>query len=77
MGTTSSYIPTRCRLMYDSRVSAALVRGQDTYGHFDLEPRPTGDFDAGSRAAHAAAVDQFFQSNKLLAARRKSGNIGI
>lgn len=77
IGIGVSYIPTRCRLMYDARVSAALVRGQDTYGHFDLEPRPTGDFDAGSRAAHAAAVDQFFQSNKLLAARRKSGNIGI
>ena len=34
-------------------------------------------FDAGSRAAHKAAVDQFFESNKLLAARRRSGNIGI
>ena len=57
--------------------TAALVRGRDDCGHFDPEPRPSGDFDAGSRAAHAAAVEQFFESNKLLAARRKSGNVGI
>lgn len=77
IGIGVSYIPTRCRLMNDVRVSAALVRGQDAHGHFDLEPRPTGDFDAGSRAAHAIAVDRFFESNKLLAARRRSGHIGI
>jgi hypothetical protein len=53
------------------------VRGRDEYGHFDPEPRPTGDFDAGSRAVHAVAVERFFESNKLLAARRRSGNVGI
>jgi hypothetical protein len=53
------------------------VRGHDDYGHFDLEPQPAADFDASSRAVHAAAVEQFFESNKLLAARRRSGNVGI
>ncbi len=77
IGIGVSYIPTHCRLMNDVRVTAALVRGRDEYGHFDLEPRPTGDFDAGSRAAHAEAVDRFFESNRLLVARRKAGNIGI
>jgi hypothetical protein len=77
IGIGVSYIPPHCRLINDARVSAALVRGRDDYGHFDLEPRPTGDFDAASRAAHAAAVEQFFESNKLLAARRRSGNVGI
>ncbi len=77
IGIGVSYIPTRCRLMNDVRVTAALVRGQDEFGHFDLEPRPTGDFDAGSRAAHTVSVDRFFESNRLLVARRKSGNIGI
>jgi hypothetical protein len=77
IGIGVSYIPTRCRLMNDARVSAALVRGRDDYGHFDPEPRPAGDFDGMSRAAHAKAVDQFFESNKLLAARRRSGNVGI
>jgi hypothetical protein len=63
-------------LVNDARVTAALVRGSDDYGHFDPE-RPAGDFDAASRAAHAAAVERFFESNKLLAARRQSGNGGI
>jgi hypothetical protein len=77
IGIGVSYIPTRCRLVNDARVTASLVRGQDRFGHFDLEPRPTGDFDAGSRAVHAGAVERFFESNKLLAARRRAGNVGI
>ena len=77
IGIGVSYIPTRCRLVNDARVSAALVRGTDEYGYFDPEPRPQADYDAAAIAAHARAVDQFFESNKLLAARRKSGNIGI
>jgi len=77
IGIGVSYIPPRCRLINDVRVTAALVRGRDEFGHFDLEPRPAGDFDAASRAAHAASVERFFESNKLLAARRKSGNVGI
>jgi len=64
-------------LMNDARITAMLVRGEDTYGHFDLEPRPAGDFDAAARAAHADAVNRFFESNKLLTARRRSGNVGI
>jgi non-heme Fe2+,alpha-ketoglutarate-dependent halogenase len=77
IGIGVSYIPTHCRLVNDVRVTAALVRGHDAYGHFDLEPRPTGDFDAAAQIAHASSVDRFFESNKLLAARRRSGNVGI
>ena len=78
IGIGVSYIPTHCRLVNEgARVSATLVRGRDDHGNFDLEPRPTGDFDAHSRAAHEAAVERFFESNKLLAARRRSGNVGI
>ncbi len=77
IGIGVSYIPPHCRLVNDVRVTASLVRGRDEYRHFDLEPRPTGDFDAASRAAHAASVERFFESNKLLAARRRSGNVGI
>jgi len=77
IGIGVSYIPPQCRLVNDARVTAALVRGRDEYGPFDPEPRPAGDFDAASRAAHAAAVERFFESNKLLAARRRSGNVGI
>lgn len=77
IGIGVSYIPTRCRLINDVRVGATLVRGHDAYGHFDPDPRPAGDFDPASRAAHAAAVARFFESNKRLAARRASGNVGI
>lgn len=77
IGIGVSYIPPQCRLVNDVRVTAALVRGHDEYRHFDLEPRPAGDFDAASRAVHADAVARFFNSNKLLAARRRSGNVGI
>jgi hypothetical protein len=64
-------------LVNDVRVTATLVRGRDEYRNFDPDPRPTGDFDTGAQAAHAAAVERFFESNKLLAARRRSGNVGI
>jgi len=77
IGIGVSYIPTRCRLLNDVRVSATLVRGEDRYGHFDLDPAPARDFGPEERAAHKAAVDRFFESNRLLVARRRSGNIGI
>jgi phytanoyl-CoA dioxygenase PhyH len=78
IGIGVSYIPTHCRLVNEgARVTAALVRGRDDYGNFDLEPRPAGDFDPASRAAHTAAVERFFESNRLLAARRRTGNVGI
>jgi hypothetical protein len=77
IGIGVSYIPPHCRLINDVRVTASLVRGQDRFGYFDLEPRPSGDFDPESRAVHAAAVERFFESNRLLAARKRAGNIGI
>jgi len=39
--------------------------GRDEYGNFDLEPR------------RAAVVERYFDSNKLLTMRRRSGNVGI
>jgi non-heme Fe2+,alpha-ketoglutarate-dependent halogenase len=77
IGIGVSYIPTHCRLLNDVRVTAMLVRGEDRYGHFDPEQRPQADFDAQARAVHHEAVERFFQSNRLLAARRRSGNVGI
>jgi non-haem Fe2+, alpha-ketoglutarate-dependent halogenase len=77
IGIGVSYIPPHCQLVNDVRVTATRVRGHDDFRHFDPEPRPTGDFDAASRAVHTAAVERFFESNKLLAARRRSGEVGI
>jgi hypothetical protein len=77
IGIGVSYIPTHCRLINDVRVTAMLVRGRDDHGHFEPEPPPGSDFDVAARAVHAAAVERFFASNRLLAARRRSGNVGV
>lgn len=37
--------------------SAALVRGEDRHGHFELEPEPTRDFDPVAMAFHARAEE--------------------
>ncbi|HXW27305.1 MAG TPA: hypothetical protein VEK73_21340, partial [Xanthobacteraceae bacterium] len=58
-----SYIPTQVRCTGSTRLTAMLVRGTDTYGHFDDEPRPQVDFGAAERAAHADAVARFRASN--------------
>ena len=51
IGLTFRYIPTRVRQVGD-RPTAVLVRGEDRYGHFEAEPRPQADFDAGAVACH-------------------------
>jgi non-heme Fe2+,alpha-ketoglutarate-dependent halogenase len=63
IGVGISYIPTRVRHVGPSRLTASLVRGEDRYRHFDPEPRPRADFDAGARAAHAEACARFFGSH--------------
>jgi len=55
IGFAIRYIPTYVR-QTKVRDSAMLVRGQDSYGHFDSEPRPQHDIDAAALAAHADAV---------------------
>ena len=55
IGLAIRYIPTYVR-QTKVRDSATLVRGADTFGEFDLEPRPKGDLDAAALAAHADAV---------------------
>ena len=42
IGYAIRYIPTHVRQTRGPRDSATLVRGADTVGHFDLEPRPRG-----------------------------------
>ena len=51
------YIPTHVR-QTKVRDSAMLVRGVDTYHHFDPEPRPRSDLDEAGLAAHADAVNR-------------------
>src|SRR5262249_59500194 len=58
-----SYIPVSVRCTSRTRLTAMLVRGTDSYGHFDDEPRPRVDFGAAEQAAHADAVARFRASN--------------
>jgi ectoine hydroxylase-related dioxygenase (phytanoyl-CoA dioxygenase family) len=57
IGLAIRYLPTHVR-QTKRRDSAMLCRGVDTFGHFDLEPRPIRDLDEAAVAAHADAVDR-------------------
>jgi len=53
IGFAIRYIPTRVRQTAGPRDSATLVRGEDRFGHFDLEPRPAVDLSPEMLAVHA------------------------
>jgi non-haem Fe2+, alpha-ketoglutarate-dependent halogenase len=55
IGFAIRYIPTHVR-QTKTRDAAMLVRGTDSYHHFDYEPRPKADLDEAALAAHADSV---------------------
>ena len=55
IGFVVRYIAAHCRQI-GGRVPAALVRGEDRYGHFDPLPRPKEEFDPEARALYDAAT---------------------
>jgi len=57
IGLAIRYIPTYVRQIGVAD-SAMLVRGKDTYGNFEHEPRPRRDLDEAALAAHADAVNR-------------------
>lgn len=60
IGFAVSYIPARCRHIGETRrAPAMLVRGRDTYGHFDLEPAPRVGFEDEAQRAHAACYADY------------------
>jgi non-haem Fe2+, alpha-ketoglutarate-dependent halogenase len=58
IGYAIRYVPTHVYQTAGKRDSAMLVRGIDTYKHFNPEPRPIVDFGADERAFHAAADEE-------------------
>jgi non-haem Fe2+, alpha-ketoglutarate-dependent halogenase len=66
VGLGISYIPARVRHTGPTRLSATLVRGADTHRHFDLEPEPRADMDAGARTAHADSIARFWRASELM-----------
>ena len=66
IGIGISYIPTRVRHIGSTRLSATLVRGRDTYGHFDLEPRPAADLHPDAIAAHRDSDARFWTASRSI-----------
>jgi hypothetical protein len=56
IGLSLHYMPTTTRQIIGDWDSAALVRGEDDYGHFTPTPRPRHDFDPVAVAFHDKAV---------------------
>jgi hypothetical protein len=52
IGLGISYIPAHVQTIGSYRLSAALVRGRDTGGYFDLLPPPKGEFGEADLERH-------------------------
>ena len=63
IGYAVRYIPTYVRQTVGPRDSATLVRGVDTYHHFDSEPVPKADLDPQAMELHKRITDE---SNQVL-----------
>jgi non-haem Fe2+, alpha-ketoglutarate-dependent halogenase len=58
IGFTARYIPTRLKQLAPIKDTAMLVRGIDTYRHFEPEQRPSADFAPEAVAYHAAVQER-------------------
>jgi hypothetical protein len=59
IGIGLNYIPTHVRVNSPIRLMAMLVRGEDTYGHFDLINPPVAERDAAALAVHQEVSDRY------------------
>jgi hypothetical protein len=60
VGYSIRYLPTHVARS-GPRDSAMLVRGVDTYGHFDLEPAPDRDYEPAAMKLHADINRRFME----------------
>ncbi len=58
IGLAIRYIPTHVKQAVGSRDWATLVRGVDTFGHFEPEPRPARDLDPAALAFHKEVSEE-------------------
>ena len=58
IGLAIRYIPTHVKQAVGSRDWATLVRGVDTFGHFEPEPVPKGDLDPETVAFHKKVTEE-------------------
>ena len=59
VGIGLNYMPTHVRVNSPIRCCAMLVRGEDTYGHFDLIDPPAAERDAAALAMHQQVSDRY------------------
>jgi hypothetical protein len=57
IGLSLHYMPPRTKQVVGEWDSAALVRGEDRFGHFNHAPQPTKDFDPVAVEFHQQATD--------------------
>lgn len=70
IGFAIRYIPTRVKPVDGlPKDSVQLVRGEDRYGHFNLEPRPQRDLDPVDVARHQQATATYAEINRLAVAK--------
>jgi non-heme Fe2+,alpha-ketoglutarate-dependent halogenase len=58
IGFAIRYVPTHVRQLSPIRDSALLVRGRDTFGHFEAEQGPESDLHPDAVARHHAIIDR-------------------
>jgi non-heme Fe2+,alpha-ketoglutarate-dependent halogenase len=73
IGFAIRYIPTHVKQVGDFKGSALLVRGQDTYHHFEPEQDPVADFHPDALALHGRVLDN--QLRVLYAGAQKKGKL--
>jgi ectoine hydroxylase-related dioxygenase (phytanoyl-CoA dioxygenase family) len=61
IGLAIRYVPTYVSQTSGARDYATLVRGEDTYHNFELEPAPKVDFGADEIALHTKIAEESFQ----------------
>ena len=66
IGIGISYIPAHVRHVSPVRLSASLVRGEDRWGHFDLEPRPEPGGEEAAAAVHTDSLDRFWRASESI-----------
>ena len=65
VGIGLNYVPTHVRVDSPVRCKAMLVRGEDTYGHFDLVEPPTAERDAVALAVHQEVSERYRENYQI------------
>jgi non-haem Fe2+, alpha-ketoglutarate-dependent halogenase len=69
VGIGLNYVPTHVRVDSPIRCHAMLVRGEDTFGHFDLIDPPSAERDAAALAVHQKVSDRYRENYKIQVTR--------